>query len=111
METQTAINKEGAKTQFIAYLSNPQRWNRCPYVMNNPTFYTDPHGQDVTIYYRPPDPNGSSYVDQGHFFIYVRNDETGESAYFDYYPDVDQNKNEVTALANVFQGRIDSTTA
>jgi RHS repeat-associated protein len=108
IEAQSAIDKKGAEKQFITYLSNPQRWNRYSYALDNPMFYTDPKGEDVTIYYRPPDPNGSSYRDQGHILIYVRNDETGESAYFDYYPDVDAQNNPVTALGNVNQERIDA---
>jgi RHS repeat-associated protein len=82
METQYATDDKAAKKQFLTYLSNPQRWNRYPYALNNPLFYTDPTGKDVTIYYRSVEEG----KDVGHIFIYVRNDETGESAYFDYVP-------------------------
>jgi hypothetical protein len=68
--------------------------------------YTDPHGEDVTIYYRPPREGAGSKEDYGHIFIYVRNDETGESTYFDYvadgYPPT------ITYLNNVDQDRINA---
>ena len=82
LETQYATDEKSARKQFQSYLSNPQRWNRYPYALNNPLFYTDPNGEDVTIYYRAVEEG----KDVGHILIYVRNDETGESAYFDYVP-------------------------
>jgi hypothetical protein len=45
-------------------------------------------------------------VDQGHLLIYVRNDETGESAYFDYIADAWPPN--VTQLYKVDQDRIES---
>lgn len=84
METQNSTEKkEEVQKQFVTYLSDPRRWNRYAYCLNNPLLYTDANGEDVTIYYRPP--REGDLKDFGHFFIYVRNDETGESAYFDYY--------------------------
>lgn len=56
---------------------------------------------DVTIYYRPGN-NWYTFDDWGHIFIYVRNDETGQSAYFDYYPE-----NGYSVLGRVDQARID----
>jgi RHS repeat-associated protein len=84
MERQFATNSKETNAQFVTYLSNSQRWNRYHYALNNPLLYTDPKGEDVTIYYRPAKPGEGSKEDQGHILIYVRNDETGESAYFDY---------------------------
>jgi RHS repeat-associated protein len=83
METQNSTDKKESQKQFTTYLSDPRRWNRYVYCLNNPLLYTDPNGEDVTIYYRPP--REGDLKDYGHFFIYVRNDETGESAYFDYF--------------------------
>jgi RHS repeat-associated protein len=102
IETHYAHDEQQAREQFISYLSNPQRWNRYPYALNNALLYTDPDGKDVTIYYRPSDKG----KDAGHIFIYVRNDETGESAYFDYLPNDDLG---VSILNNVRQSRIDET--
>jgi RHS repeat-associated protein len=87
MERQFATDAKKAESQFTTYLSNPQRWARYTYALNNPLLYTDPHGEDVTIYYRPAREGAGSTEDQGHILIYVRNDETGESAYFDYIAD------------------------
>lgn len=53
MERQNAADAKKAQSQFIIYLSNPQRWARYTYGLNNPLLYTDPDGKDVTIYYRP----------------------------------------------------------
>jgi RHS repeat-associated protein len=102
-EIQNAHDKKEAQKQFRTYLGNPQRWNRYSYGLNNPLFYTDPNGEDVTIYYRPPNENSGSKEDQGHIFIYVRNDETGESAYLDYYPDPETGS---TVIGNMNQERI-----
>jgi RHS repeat-associated protein len=104
METQFSSNtedeKKEAQKQFASYLSNPQRWNRFSYCLNNPLLYTDPNGEDVTIYYRKPD---GSMTDFGHILIYVKNDDTGEGAYFDYYPE-----SGLTAIGNVSQDRINT---
>jgi len=102
METQFSEDRKEAKKQFVGYLSNPQRWNRYSYCLNNPLLYTDPNGEDVTIYYRAP--KGLKELDFGHVLIYVRNDETGESAYYDYYP----GDNSTTVIGNVDQSRIDA---
>ena len=105
IERQYATDTKKAESQFTGYLSNPQRWARYTYALNNPFLYTDPHGEDVTIY-RPAREGAGSKEDYGHIFIYVRNDETGESAYFDYvadgYPPT------ITYLNNVDQNRIDA---
>jgi RHS repeat-associated protein len=104
LERQNATDKEERKKvekQFVVYLDNPQRWNRYHYSLNNPLLYTDPNGEDVTIYYRQAGPGGASANDFGHVLIYVRNDKTGEAAYFDYYPDKG-----LTVIGNVNQERI-----
>jgi RHS repeat-associated protein len=87
LEAQFATDTNKAQSQFRTYLSNPQRWARYTYALNNPLLYTDPQGEDVTIYYRPPTEGAGSVEDQGHILIYVRNDETGEERYFDYTAD------------------------
>jgi RHS repeat-associated protein len=107
MERQFAADAKKAESQFTSYLSNPQRWARYTYALNNPLLYTDPHGEDVTIYYRPPREGAGSTEDYGHILIYVRNDETGESAYYDYIATGDYNNFGTTQLAGVDQKRID----
>lgn|GEM_PF-1792391 len=108
MERQFATDAKKAESQFTVYLSNPQRWARYSYALNNPLLYTDPHGEDVTIYYRPPREGASVSEDQGHILIYVRNDETGESAYYDYIATGDYNNSGTTQLNGVTQERIDA---
>jgi len=108
MERQYATDAKKAQSQFITYLSNPQRWARYTYALNNPLLYTDPHGEDVTIYYRPPGDNMGSRDDSGHILIYVQNDETGESAYYDYIATGDYNNIGTTQLNGVNQERIDA---
>ena len=90
METQYNPSEKDARSQFLRYLGEPRRWNRYTYTLNNPLLYTDPDGRDVTIYYRPPDLGKSSLEEFGHILIYVKNDETGQSAYFDYWGTDDQ---------------------
>lgn len=107
MERQFATNTRKAESQFTVYLSNPQRWARYTYALNNPLLYTDPHGEDVTIYYRPAGDNTGSRDDSGHILIYVKNDETGESAYYDYIATGDYNDIGTTQLNGVNQERID----
>jgi RHS repeat-associated protein len=106
LERQFATSAKDAHAQFLTYLSNPQRWNRYHYSLNNPLLYTDPEGEDITIYYRPPEEGKGSTEDQGHILIYVRNDETGESAYFDYIATGDINNLGTTQLNKVDQLRI-----
>jgi len=108
METQFATDARKAQSQFTVYLSNPQRWARYTYALNNPLLYTDPHGEDVTIYYRPPEEGKGSKEDYGHILIYVKNDDTGESAYYDYIATGDYNNLGTTQLNGVDQGRIDA---
>lgn len=109
LETQFATDAKKAQSQFVSYLSNPQRWGRYNYALNNPLLYTDPDGEDVTIYYRPAGAGAGqgmrSSEDQGHILIYVRNDGTGESAYFDYT--ADPKTWNPTYLEKVDQERID----
>ncbi|HKP37908.1 MAG TPA: RHS repeat-associated core domain-containing protein [Pyrinomonadaceae bacterium] len=105
LETQFATDAKKAQSQFVTYLSDPQRWARYTYALNNPLLYTDPSGEDVTIYYRAPsdDRKLGPLPDQGHFFIYVKNDETGESAYFDYWVNPDTGE---TVLGQVDDQRL-----
>ncbi len=51
---------------------------------------------------------GGSKDDWGHILIYVKNDETGESAYFDYIATGDRNNFGATQLNGVTQERIDA---
>ena len=62
----------------------------------------------MTVFYRPPEEGKGSTEDQGHLFIYVRNDETGESAYFDYIASGTINDLGTTQLNKVSQDRIDN---
>jgi RHS repeat-associated protein len=105
METQNSSDKKEAQKQFTTYLSDPRRWNRYAYCLNNPLLYTDPDGEDVTIYYRAPsdDRKLGPLPDQGHILIYVKNDETGESAYFDYWVNT---KTGETTLGQVDEKRL-----
>lgn len=57
---------------------------------------------DVTIYYRPSN-RALKLDDWGHIFLFVRNDQTRESAYFDYYPE-----NGYSVLGKVDQQRLDA---
>ena len=106
MERQFATDAKKAESQLTTYLRNPQRWARYTYALNNPLLYTDPHGEDVTIYYRPAAEGAGSTQDQGHILIYVRNDETGESAYFDYI--ADGREATVTQLNQVTDKRLEA---
>ena len=60
----------------------------------------------MTIYYRPPEEGRGSTEDQGHILIYVRNDDTGESAYFDYIASGNINDLGTTQLNRVDQLRL-----
>jgi len=66
-------------------------------------FQPDWRRTDVTIYYRPPSERPLDVWDWGHIFIYVRDDQTGQAAYFDYYPE-----NGYSVLGQVDQARIDA---
>jgi RHS repeat-associated protein len=66
---------------------NPQSWNRYSYSLNNPLKFFDPDGKEAILFYRAPDSGKSSLQDFGHVFIYVRNEKTGRSGVFDFYPD------------------------
>jgi RHS repeat-associated protein len=66
---------------------DPQRWNLYAYARNNPVAYIDPDGREAILFYRPPDHGRGSLDDYGHVFLYVRNDRTGRSGFFDYYQD------------------------
>ena len=37
------------KADFVAYLGQPQKWNRYGYVTNNPLKYVDPFGEDILL--------------------------------------------------------------
>ncbi len=68
-------------------LLDPQRWNLYGYARDNPLLFVDPDGREIILFYRPPDPVKSSLQDFGHVILYVRNDRSGRSGVFDYYPD------------------------
>ncbi len=47
---QGASDAEEANKQFVSYLSQPQRWNRYVYCLNNPLRHVDPDGFDpITV--------------------------------------------------------------
>lgn len=68
------------------HAANPQSWNRYSYSLGNTLRFIDPDGEEAILFYRPPDPNKGSMEDFGHVFLFVRNDMTGRSGFFDYYP-------------------------
>jgi len=70
-----------------ARISDPQQLNLYAYARNNLLLYVDPNGREIVLFYRPPNPKKSSLGEFGHVFLYVRNDKTGRSGFFDYYPD------------------------
>lgn len=39
------------RSEFRAWISNPQHWNKYAYALNNPLLYVDPSGMTETIYY------------------------------------------------------------
>jgi RHS repeat-associated protein len=67
-----------------ARLLNPANTlNKYVYGANNPLKYLDKDGEDITIFYRPP--NGSP-TDFGHIMLGVLNQDTGRVGFLDYYP-------------------------
>ena len=56
--------------------------NKYIYGGNNPLFYVDPTGQDITVFYRAP----SGSRDFGHVLLAVTNQATGATRFADYYP-------------------------
>jgi RHS repeat-associated protein len=57
--------------------------NKYIYGGNNPLLYTDPTGQDITVFYRAP---GGGVQDVGHILLAVTNQATGAVRFADYYP-------------------------
>ncbi|HYO62717.1 MAG TPA: RHS repeat-associated core domain-containing protein [Pyrinomonadaceae bacterium] len=55
MERQSKRDEE-QEAAFKEYLSNPQRWNRYAYVLNNPPLLNDPTGLDMMIIENGPVP-------------------------------------------------------
>jgi RHS repeat-associated protein len=67
-----------------ARLMNPSNTlNKYAYAANNPLKYIDRDGQDITIYYRPPTGGATDF---GHVLIGALNQDTGKTAFLDYYP-------------------------
>src|SRR5271165_2005640 len=65
-------------------LANPANTlNKYIYGGNNPLLYTDPTGQDITVFYRAPGGGGQDY---GHVLLAVTNQATGAVRFADYYP-------------------------
>jgi RHS repeat-associated protein len=65
-------------------LLNPSNTlNKYIYGGNNPLKFIDRDGEDITIFYRPP--NGSA-LDFGHIFLGALNQSTGQVGFLDYYP-------------------------
>jgi len=56
--------------------------NKYVYGGNNPLFYVDPTGQDITAFYHAP----SGLKDTGHILLAVTNQATGAVRFADYYP-------------------------
>jgi RHS repeat-associated protein len=57
--------------------------NKYVYGANNPLKYIDRDGQDVTIYYRP---SSGGATDFSHVLIGALTQDTGRTAFLDYYP-------------------------
>jgi RHS repeat-associated protein len=57
--------------------------NKYIYGGNNPLLYTDPTGQDITVFYRAPGGGGQDF---GHILLAVTNQATGAVRFADYYP-------------------------
>ena len=67
-----------------ARLMNPTNTlNKYAYGANNPLKYVDPDGKDITIYYRAP---SGGVTDFGHVMLGVLNQNTGKTAFIDFYP-------------------------
>jgi RHS repeat-associated protein len=67
-----------------ARLMNPSNTlNKYAYAANNPLKYIDRDGQDITIYYRPPTGGATDF---GHVLIGALNQDTGKTAFLDFYP-------------------------
>ena len=67
-----------------ARLMNPANTlNKYAYGANNPLKYVDEDGKDITIYYRAP---SGGIRDFGHVMVGVLNQDTGATAFIDYYP-------------------------
>jgi len=65
-------------------LMNPTNTlNKYAYGANNPLKYVDKDGKDITLYYRAP--SGGS-TDFGHVMLGVLNQDTGRTAFIDFYP-------------------------
>jgi RHS repeat-associated protein len=56
--------------------------NKYIYGGNNPLLYTDPTGQDITVFYRAP---SGAPLDFGHIMLAVTNQATGQVRFADYY--------------------------
>jgi RHS repeat-associated protein len=70
-------------------LGNPSNTvNKYVYAANNPLKYTDPDGQDITVFYRVA--NGASSADFGHVFIVAYDPGGGPAEALDYFPKTDQ---------------------
>jgi len=65
-------------------LMNPTNTlNKYAYGANNPLKYVDQDGKDITLYYRAP---SGGVADFGHLMVGVLNQDTGRTAFIDYYP-------------------------
>jgi RHS repeat-associated protein len=49
VEASADISAQKARVKLIAYLSQPQQWNRYAYTINNPLKYIDPTGETVWL--------------------------------------------------------------
>ncbi len=67
-------------------LGNPSNTlNKYVYAANNPLKYTDPDGQDITLFYRPST-SSTDFGDYGHAFMAAYDQSTNQVELLDYYP-------------------------
>jgi RHS repeat-associated protein len=67
-------------------LGNPiSTLNKYVYAANNPLKFTDPDGQDVTLFYRAS-ARSTDFGDYGHVFLAAYDQSTNQVEFLDFYP-------------------------